>query len=60
MLHVTLDGLDQVRDQVMTPCQLHVDLRKRVADTVALVDQAVVNADRPEHNGRDYAQKYQE
>ncbi len=32
---IALDGLDQVRDQVATPLELHLDLRPRVVDEVA-------------------------
>jgi hypothetical protein len=60
VFHVPFDRFNEIRDQVMPPGKLYVDLRKRVADTVAFIDQAVVYADRPEHNRGDNAQEYQE
>src|SRR3546814_7049888 len=48
VLEVALGGLDQVRDQVEAPLQLHVDLGEGVLVRVARGDQAVVDADRPE------------
>jgi hypothetical protein len=49
MLHVALDGFDEIGDQVVAARQLNVDLREGIPDAVALVDQPVVNTDRPEH-----------
>src|SRR5438067_1654716 len=42
---VALDGLDEVRDQVVAALQLHVDLRPRIVDSVAQPDQPVERAD---------------
>jgi hypothetical protein len=42
---VALHGLDQVRDEVVAPLQLHVDLRPRALDLVPQLDQAVVHDD---------------
>jgi len=50
VLHVALDGFDEVRDQVVAPRELHIDLGECVLYPVSLVDQPVVNADPPEHN----------
>ncbi len=49
VFHVSLNGFDEIRDQVVAARQLHVDLCERVTNPVALVDQPVVDADRPEH-----------
>ena len=38
MLHVTLRGLDEIRDEVVTPGQLHIDLRERVLIGIAAAD----------------------
>jgi hypothetical protein len=45
--------LDQVRDQVETELQLHVDLGERVLVGIAASDQPVVAADQPEHDSQD-------
>jgi hypothetical protein len=45
---VALDRLDQVRDQVVAPLELDVDLRPRRLHLVALADQLVVGRDRPD------------
>jgi len=42
-LHVPLDALDEVGDQVVTPLELDVDLREGVLEPVAQPDQAVVD-----------------
>ena len=44
MLHVALDGFDEVRNKVMPPCKLYVYLSETVAYPVAFVDQTVVDA----------------
>ncbi len=53
MGRVPLHRLDQVGDQVDPPLQLHVDLRPGVLDPVALLDEAVVDADRDQHDDHD-------
>ena len=54
VLDVALGHLDQVRDQVVAPLQLHVDLREGVLVAVPQGDQPVVHADdddrQQEHN----------
>ena len=45
VLHVGLGRFDQVRDQVVAPLQLHVDLRERVLEAVPQADQLVVDTD---------------
>jgi hypothetical protein len=45
VLDVSLDGLDQIRDQVIAPRELHVDLGESVLVTVSRADQAVVQRD---------------
>src|SRR5690606_2788625 len=42
VLHVALDRLDQPRDQVVAPFQLHVDLGERVGVGVAQAHEAIV------------------
>ena len=54
---VALHGLDQVRDQVDAPLQLHVDLGPRVVDAVARPDEAVVGddeVDAQDHEDREH------
>lgn len=43
MFHVSLDGFDKIRDQVMAPRELYIDLGESIAHTVALIDQSVVD-----------------
>src|SRR5262249_12971034 len=50
-------GLDQVRDQVIAPLQLHIDLREGVLESVARSDQPVVERDDPEHHDEDDRQQ---
>jgi len=45
---VALDRLHQVRDQVVAPLELDVDLRPGVVDPVPQPDQAVVAEDEDE------------
>ena len=45
VLDVALDGLDQVRDEVVAARELHVDLREGVLVAVTRADQAVVERD---------------
>ena len=55
---VALDRLDQVRDQVPAPLQLHLDLRPRVVDAVPQPDEAVVeDADR-DREEREYGEDH--
>ena len=44
MFGVALDGLDQVRDQVVAALQLRVDVLPGVIDAIALGDHVVVDA----------------
>ena len=44
MLHVAFDGFDEIRDQVVTPGQLDIDLRESVFDAIAKIDQTIVDA----------------
>ena len=55
MLHVAFDRFNQVWDEVMTPCQLDIDLRKCIANAIAFIDKAVVNTNRPDNDGSDNA-----
>ena len=50
---VALDRLDEVRDQVAAPLELHLDLGPRVVDAVALLDEAVVQRDHVDHEQHD-------
>ena len=45
--HVALGGFDQVRNQVVAPLELHLDLRERVLKAVLERDELVVDARRP-------------
>ena len=45
MRHVPFDRLDQVWNQVVAPCELHIDLRECVFNPIALIDQIVIDAD---------------
>jgi len=45
VLEIAFGGLDQVRDQVVAPLQLHIDLREGVFVTVTQGDERVVAAD---------------
>ncbi|MPN24391.1 hypothetical protein SDC9_171789 [bioreactor metagenome] len=45
VFEVTLRGLDQIRNQVVAPLELHVNLRVGVFETVAQPDEFVVQAD---------------
>ena len=53
VFEVTLRGLDQIRNQVVAPLELHVNLRVGVFETVAQRDEFVVDADN-EHRGNQY------
>mgnify|MGYP001812313683 CR=1 FL=1 len=44
----------------MSPSQLDIDLRERISDAIAFVDESVVNTDRPDHYRGNYAQENQE
>ena len=52
MRRVTLDGLDQVGDEVVALLELHVDVGKGLTDPLPQGDEAVVNRGNPkrEHN----------
>ena len=43
MLNVTFDGLDQIGNQIVATCQLHVDLSKPIFDAIAKIDESVVD-----------------
>ena len=45
--HVALGGFDQIRNQVVPPLELHLDLRERVLEAVLQRDELVVDARRP-------------
>ena len=60
MLHVALDGLDQVGDQVVPPLQLHVDLGEGVLVPVPGDDQPVVDAHDPERERHPDAQEHEQ
>ena len=53
MRHVAFDGFDQIGNQVVSASQLHVDLRECVTDSVAQVDEIVVDGNRPKDDQRD-------
>jgi len=60
VLHVSLDGLYKIGDQVITPCKLNIDLGERIANSIAFVNQTVVDANYPENYCGDNAQENQE
>jgi len=45
---IPLDRLDEVADQVVAPLEFDVDLAPGLLDEVALLDQPVVDPDRPQ------------
>ena len=53
MLGVALDRLDQVRDEVIPPLELDIDLRPAILTSVPQDDQAVVDADRRDDHDTD-------
>src|SRR5206468_716250 len=54
MARVSLDRLDQVRNQVVPALQLHIDLRPRVFRPVAEPDETVVEHDDDEPDQQDH------
>ena len=58
MRGVALDRLDEVRDQVPAPLQLHLDLRPRVVDAVPQPDEAVVEHCQPEGQQGQHDQRH--
>jgi hypothetical protein len=56
VLGVALDGLDQVRDQIVALLELHVDIGKGLADALAERDQAVIRPERKQHDDDDDAE----
>jgi len=59
VFHVAFDGFNEIRNQVMTPRQLHINLGKGIFDPVARIHQAVVDTDHEQHQRNDYGQEYQ-
>src|SRR5438105_8802351 len=57
VLHVALDRLDEIRNQVVATLQLHIDLRERVLETVTQRHQAVEDADRPDRERDDHREE---
>ncbi len=56
MLHVTFDGFDEIWNQVIATCQLHVDLSERIFDAIAKIDESVIDTNCIE----DYRDNYRE
>ncbi len=56
MLHIAFDGFDEIRNQVVTPGQLHVNLRETVFNAIAKIDQTIVDA----NCIKDYRDNYRE
>ena len=52
MLQITFGSLDQIRDEVVAPFQLNINLRVGVLVAIAQCDQRVVSAD-DEHEHED-------
>jgi hypothetical protein len=59
MAHVTLDGFDEIWNQVVAASELNVDLREAVTHSVAHVYQIVVHLDCPENDGGEYDDDYE-
>ncbi len=56
MLHVTFNGFDEIRNQVIATGQLHIDLCESVLDAIAKIDEGVVDTNCVE----DYQDNYRE
>ena len=54
MRRITLDRFDQIRDQVVAPFQLNIDLGPGVVHPVPQFDQAVVDANDRQHQDDDH------
>jgi hypothetical protein len=48
MLHIALGGLDQVRDEIITPLQLDIDLGEGILKTIAEDNESVIDTDDPQ------------
>src|SRR4029078_13401965 len=51
---VALEGVQEVRDQVVAALELDLDLRERLVDSQALLDEAVVGQDQEPDHDHDY------
>ncbi len=60
MFNIPPDRSDQMGNEIEATRQLSVDLRERVPDTISFVDEAVVDADHPEHQRGNDTQENQE
>jgi hypothetical protein len=60
VFRVSLHGLDKIGDQVITSRKLYIDLGKRIAHTIPLIDQTIVDTDYPEYERGNYAEENQE
>ena len=49
MRRVAFDGLDQIGNQIVALLELNVDVGKGLVGPLTHSDEAVVNADRPDH-----------
>src|SRR5687768_3582840 len=59
-VHVALDGVDEVRDQIVAALELDADLVPRLVDHVPQADKAVVREDEKEEDDRDRDQQNDE
>ena len=53
---ISLDRLDQVRDQVVAQLELHVDVGEGLADPLPHGDELVVDHDDPQHEDDDHSE----
>jgi hypothetical protein len=59
VFHVAFDGFDQVRNEVVTACQLDIDLGKAVFDAISEVDKFIIDGDRIHDECANYREEYQ-
>ena len=52
MLEIAFGGFDQIRDEVVAPFKLHINLRVGVLVAIAQCDERIVSADN-EHEHED-------
>jgi hypothetical protein len=54
VFRVAFHRLDQVRNQIIPPLQLHIDLSPRLIDPISILDEPVVHRkiDEYEHDNR--------
>lgn len=60
VFHVPFDRFDEIGNEIVSPRQLYVDLRKGIFDAIPEIDQAVVNADCIQNQCGNDREEYQE